>query len=78
MNLRKAFDDGKKAAWARFKLANTARGAAGYNPTLNAGATGGMPAMQSAGAAMGSTMPKPAVSPTAPAAMGASKANVLG
>lgn len=73
--LRQAYEAGRQAALARFKIANAQLGAAAYNPSLNAGAKGGM----GMGApAMTASVPKPPTPPAAPVAGGAQKANVLG
>ncbi len=66
--LDKAYEAGRAAALARFKLANMTQGAAGYNPALNGQATGTTPAMPA----------RAATAPTAPMAAHAGKANVLG
>lgn len=74
MTLKKAYGDGVRSALNQFhvldeKIANMVRGAMG-SPALNP--------VQSSATAMPSAMPKPVTPPTAPIAMGAGKANVLG
>lgn len=64
-----AFESGKAAALARFKLSNMQAGTAGYNPTLNG---------QSMGASMSPPSMKPPSAPAPPVAAGAAKAKVLG
>lgn len=67
--MNKAFEAGKAAALARYKLSNMQAGAAGYNPTLNG---------QSMGGAMSPPSMKPPAPPSPPMATGAAKAKVLG
>ncbi len=64
-----AYNKGRAAALARFKLANLAAGAAGYNPMLSGqAATSATPAATAA----------PPAPPAAPMASAAPKASVLG
>lgn len=69
MQMNDAFNGGKAAAFARFKLSNMQTGAAGYNPTLNG---------QSMGGAMSPPSMKPPAPPSPPMAAGAAKSKVLG
>jgi hypothetical protein len=67
--IRSAYDKGRAAALARYKLGNLQQGAVGYNPMLGGQAATGAPPPTTA------SPPKP---PAAPMAAGASKAQVLG
>jgi hypothetical protein len=67
--MNNAFEAGKAAALARYKMSNMQAGAAGYNPTLNG---------QSMGGAMSPPSMKPPAPPSPPMAAGAAKAKVLG
>jgi hypothetical protein len=66
-----AYNRGRTAALARFKLGNMQQGAAGYNPMLSGQAATGTPPQP------GTSMAPPA-SAAPPMATGASKAHALG
>lgn len=72
--MKNAFDRGRAAALARFKLSNMQAGAAGYNPTLNGQAS----AAQGAAPAISPPSMAPPSNPAAPGAAGAAKSKVLG
>ena len=69
-----AFNKGRAAALARFKLSNMQMGAAGYNPTLNGQAS----AAQGSAPAVSPPSMSPPTNPAAPSAAGAAKSKVLG
>lgn len=69
--LKNQYDKGQRDALAKFKLANLAAGAQGYNPTLNGQASA--PAPTQAPSAL-----TPPTSVAAPRATGAAKSQVLG
>lgn len=72
--IRRAYDEGTKAALARYKVANAVMG---YGP----GAAPGAAMTGMAGGSMGAasaTVPKSPQPPAMPAAAGAPKASVLG
>jgi hypothetical protein len=69
--INNAYNKGREAAFARFKLGNLQQGAAGYNPmTSGQAATGSRP--------QAGTVMAPPASPAAPMAAGAPKASALG
>jgi hypothetical protein len=69
--INNAYNKGREAAFARFKLSNLQQGAAGYNPMLGGqAATGSRP--------QAGTVMAPPTSAAAPMAAGAPKASALG
>lgn len=66
--LNNQYAKGQRDALARFKLANLAQGAQGYNPMLNS----------QAGPRSTNPMTAPPTSPAAPVAAGTAKSQVLG
>jgi hypothetical protein len=66
--LKNQYDQGRRDALAKFKLANLQQGAQGYNPTLN-GQTG---------SANPASLSTPPTSPATPMAADVAKSKVLG
>jgi hypothetical protein len=66
-----AYNNGLRAALARYKLSNMTAGAAGYNPTLSGQAA-------TAAGPQPTTTAAPPVAPAAPAAAGSTSARPLG